>query len=249
LAYCKNCGLQIADNTYTCPRCNVVQQLPLPPMQTTPPNPYLEQRQVGLNAPYIQQRRPSKALPIIGIIAGVFALIVVVVLVVFGIAVKVKIDENNAKVVARNNHIHAMDAAIASDKELDEQTADRISHLNGSAVQKLDKLAVILNDYVQAAGRIDLSACPEEFAQAYSQYLSAISDWAQTISAHPEIPSDDELAIADLVRGVGADTNGTIAQAEGELQGEVKIWASNADAKEKTMDNARDNVNSVYHAY
>jgi hypothetical protein len=79
-------------------------------------------------------------------------------------------------------------AAIQAVRQQDSNFAAMTAASKGLRVnsdEDLDKAGAIIKDYVTVARRIDTHSCPRDFAESYYRNITAWSDEADAILAHP----------------------------------------------------------------
>jgi hypothetical protein len=113
------------------------------------------------------------------------------------------------------------------------QTA--VNGINVQSTDDVDRVATQMRIYISAAQQIDTQSCPRDFAEAYSRYLTAWTDAADTVSAHPYIPTGDDATVYGFLRGLNGDPTGGVV----ELQDEAQDWFKQVQAKRAAIDQAK----------
>ena len=109
-------------------------------------------------------------------------------------------------------NVSAMKSVIQQDKELGGRMTSAQKQVNPKTNEGLDMYAENIRNYVNQAKSIDTSECPRDFAEAYFRHLSAWSDEADIVAAHPQIQSASEGFIEGMIRGMGGDITGGAVQ-------------------------------------
>jgi len=133
-------------------------------------------------------------------------------------------------------------AAIQAVRQQDSNFAAMTAASKGLRVnsdEDLDKAGAIIKDYVTVARRIDTHSCPRDFAESYYRNITAWSDEADAILAHPHIPATQTEAFVDgfflgLMTGdVSGGTN------------EINAWYDQVREKNVEVKRTQDEVNAL----
>jgi hypothetical protein len=116
---------------------------------------------------------------------------------------------------------------ITRDRDLSDAMNAVINQTRISSDEDFDKIVALMRNYVEQARKIDTSACPRGFAEAYYRHISAWSDEATAVRAHPHIPTGDEAFVSGLYGGLTGDLTG----GSGVLRDEFKAWAGEVKAR------------------
>jgi hypothetical protein len=104
--------------------------------------------------------------------------------------------------------------------------------------EDLDKAGAIIKDYVTVARRIDTHSCPRDFAESYYRNITAWSDEADAILAHPHIPSTQTEAFVDgFFLGLAGDLSGGT--------NETNAWFELVKEKDAEVKRTQDEVNAL----
>lgn len=213
MAFCQRCGSQIIEDAAFCGRCGSPVTAPssLTPVAT-------------LSAP-ISRRSPFRVLLWIG--AAFLALVIVLGLIAGG----------NGD--SRTSDLAAIQAVRQQDSKLVAEMTATIEELKENSDEDLDKAGAVIKDYVVAARRIDTHACPRDFAESYYRSISAWSDEADAILAHPHIPqTQTEAFVNGFFRGwLYGDISGG--------QEEVTEWLRQTKAKHAEVNRTQEEVNAL----
>ena len=117
-------------------------------------------------------------------------------------------------------NISAIQSVLAQDHEIGVAMKTARGQINPKTDEDLDQIAAITRDVSTKGMKIDTSACPRDFAEAYNRHLSAWSDEADIIASHPHVPAGDEAVIEGFFRGLAGDVTGGAI----ELQDQFNAW-------------------------
>ena len=109
----------------------------------------------------------------------------------------------------------------------------------------IDHIATLMNDYVSNAHQIDTQSCPRDFASAYVDYLGAWTQAADTVSAHPYIPTGDDATVYGFLRGLNGDPTGGVV----DLQDEAQAWFKQVQARRAAIDDAKSRLDKIATGY
>jgi hypothetical protein len=215
MAFCQKCGSAIAEEASFCGKCGVPVvsasfSLPVAPVPVQVP-----------------RRSPLKVLLWAG--AGFFALIIMLGLIVAA----------GGKGSSQASDLAAIEAVRQQDADLAAAMTAESKGLKVNSDEDLDKAGELIKNYVTAARRIDTHFCPRDFAESYYRNITAWSDEADAILAHPHIPATQTEAFVDgfflgLITGdVSGGTN------------EINAWYDQVKEKEAELKRTQDEVNAL----
>ena len=215
MAFCQKCGSAIAEEASFCGKCGVPVASPsLPfPAATVPVQ--------------VPRRSPLKVLLWAG--AGFFALIIMLGLIIAA----------GGKGSSQASDFAAIQAVRQQDSDLAAAMTAASKGLKIHSDDDLDKAGAFIKDYVTAARRIDTHSCPRDFAESYYRNITAWSDEADAILAHPHIPATQTEAFVDgfflgLMTGdVSGGTN------------EINAWYDQVKEKDVEVKRTQDEVNAL----
>jgi len=121
-------------------------------------------------------------------------------------------------------------AAESEIKTIDVQTQDDI-----------DRIASIMRGYVANSSKIDTGACPRDFAESFSLHLSAWTQAADTVAAHPAIPEGDDAVVYGFIRGLNGDPTGGMAQ----LEEDLRVWVKAVQDRQAEVDRAQGDLTAI----
>jgi len=214
MAFCQKCGSAIAEEASFCGKCGVPVASPSSPLPVTP---------VPVQ---VSRRSPLKVLLWAG--AGFFLLIIMLGLIIAA----------GGKGSSQASDLAAIQAVRQQDSNFAAMTAAS-KGLRVNSDEDLDKAGAIIKDYVTVARRIDTHSCPRDFAESYYRNITAWSDEADAILAHPHIPATQTEAFVDgfflgLMTGdVSGGTN------------EINAWYDQVREKNVEVKRTQDEVNAL----
>jgi hypothetical protein len=138
-------------------------------------------------------------------------------------------------------NIRAIQAVIRQDQELSDAMNAVINQTKIKSEDDFDTIAALMRNYVQSARKIDTSSCPRDFAEAYYRHLSAWSEEATAVRAHPHIPTGDESFVEGFYRGLAGDPTG----GAGELRDELKAWGREVTSRDAEVHRSWEEVEAL----
>jgi hypothetical protein len=139
---------------------------------------------------------------------------------------------------SRNSDLAAIQAVRQQDSDYTVAMTAAIHGIKVSGDEDLDKIGGLIKDYVARARHIDTHDCPRDFAESYYRNVSAWSDEADAILAHPHIPQTQTEAFVDgFFRGLTGDITGG--------QAEIGEWFRDVKAKDSEVGRTQEEVNAV----
>ena len=214
MAFCQKCGSAIAEEASFCGKCGVPVASPSSPLP------------VATVPVQVSRRSPLKVLLWAG--AGFFLLIIMLGLIIAA----------GGKGSSQASDLAAIQAVRQQDSNFAAMTAAS-KGLRVNSDEDLDKAGAIIKDYVTVARRIDTHSCPRDFAESYYRNITAWSDEADAILAHPHIPATQTEAFVDgfflgLMTGdVSGGTN------------EINAWYDQVREKNVEVKRTQDEVNAL----
>jgi hypothetical protein len=114
-----------------------------------------------------------------------------------------------------------VEAVLLQDKAIGETLNSRMHDMKVITDEDIDHVAGYYDDLVQQQKAINTGECPREFAEAYSRYITAFTELAGVLHAHPRTPSEAEGFAIGLEAGLesGDPTKGVRA-----IQGAQDAW-------------------------
>ncbi len=137
--------------------------------------------------------------------------------------------------------ISSIQAVLKQDDAYRSSMQSDVNAVNIQSTDDIDRIAGMIRDYVTNGRGIDTQSCPRDFAEAYSRYLSAWTDAADTVSAHPDIPQGDDAVVYGFLRGLDGDPTGGAVQ----LQDDVHDWEKSVQSKQAEVDQAQGDLNAL----
>jgi len=158
----------------------------------------------------------------------VFGLIVLVVIGLIAVGTSVAAREKAEAEARRQAETLAITSVKQQNETLNRSMKSDIQNMKPSTDADFDALADRINAYVSEARRIDTSGCSRDYAESYSRYLSAWSEEASAVRAHPHVPTEGEAFVEGFFRGLAGDPSGGVVQ----RQDEFKTWLNDVKAKD-----------------
>jgi hypothetical protein len=214
VAFCQKCGSAIEEEASFCGKCGVPVASPSSPLP-------------AVAVPVqVHRRSPLKVLLWAG--AGFFALIIMLGLIIAA----------GGKGSSQISDVAAIQAVRQQDADLAAAMTSAIHGIKVSGDDDLDRIGGLIKDYVGHARHIDTHSCPRDFAESYYRNISAWSDEADAILAHPHIPQTQTEAFVDgFFRGLAGDITGG--------QAEIGEWFRDLKAKDAEVGRTQEEVNAV----
>ena len=213
MAFCQKCGSAIAEEASFCGKCGVPVASPSSPFPVATP----------VHGP---RRSPLKVLLWAG--AGFFALIIMLGLIIAA----------GGKGGSQISDAAAIQAVRQQDSDFAAAMTSASKGLRVNSDEDLDKAGAIIKDYVTVARRIDTHSCPRDFAESYYRNITAWSDEADAILAHPHIPATQTEAFVDgFFRGLAGDVSGGT--------NESNAWFELVKEKDVEVKRTQDEVNAL----
>jgi hypothetical protein len=226
MQYCQACGYSNSIGVYACARCGA--SLAAAPMVAS-----------GYYAAQPQRKSPvAKALLITG---GIIVFLIVVViggLYVIGTRVQKQKEEAAAR---RQAQITAMTDVQAREKELNDAMQRDIQASKPTTDEDFNAIATRINTYVAQAREIDLTGCPQTYAEAFNSYLASWTDEAHTVREHPHIPTEGEAVVTGFFKGLEGDSSG----GADELKAKFNTWLTDLKAKDAETDKRAAELKSI----
>jgi hypothetical protein len=219
MPFCNVCGAQITEEAAFCGRCgNAVASSPSPRIAPTAAMP--------------ESPRPRYRY-LLWAAAGFLVLIVMMGLIIAA-------GDKNTR---RNSDLAAIEAVRQQNSDLVAAMTAASRELKENGDDDLDKGGALIKSYVAAARQIDTHSCPRDFAESYQRNLSAWSDEADAVLAHPHIPSTQgEAFVEGFLRGwLYGDISGG--------QDEINEWRRQVRAKHDEVTRTQSEVDALAARY
>ena len=233
MLFCQNCGRPMAAEARLCANCGAAAP-GFPPSQLA-----AGQQTIIVQTP----RRRMWPRYLLASIATVITLIVIIVFLVASqgekVAQKLGTDLGDK---AMEGPRQTVEVLSADDDNVSSLKA-ALARTGGTADERLDRMASLIEDYVSEAKQVSIGKCPSDFQEAWESYLSRWSDMAQALASHPHIPTDDESAVNGFLQGFSGDFSGGVMQEQ-----ELNAWAERVKARSDDLDKARDRLGMISHA-
>ena len=233
MAFCNQCGARNPEDAAYCGNCGS------PGISLVPPSP------AAAAVVFAQPQRRRLLKPVLWIMAGVISVSILIIALgvrngVEGGVQETIHDELKGK-VDQDNNVKTIRAVMTRDRDLSDAMSALINQTKINSEDDFDKIAALMRAYVEQAKKIDTSACPRDFAEAYYRHISAWSDEATAVHAHPHIPTGDESFVEGFYRGLAGDPTG----GAGELRDELKAWAREVTARDAEVHKSWEEVEAL----
>lgn len=134
-------------------------------------------------------------------------------------------------------------AVLKRDDDLVAAMRTAIDQTSGTADERLDRMAILIKDYVADAKEAHTEPCSLTFKDAYSRYVSRWSDLADTVASHPHIQSEEEALVNAFLRSFSGDFAGATRQLQ-----ETDAWGQQVGMKADEVTRARRETGNVLHS-
>jgi hypothetical protein len=108
--------------------------------------------------------------------------------------------------------VNAMQAVIKQDRDLAAAMEAKRKVVPANTDKALDTIGSLIKTYATNGLAINLSACPRDFAEAYTRLFTAWQQEAETISKHPKIPEASGPLVEGFFRNLDEDIIDTMTE-------------------------------------
>jgi hypothetical protein len=208
MQYCERCGRQLGQGVMFCSACGtaVNAQVLQPTSMNVPPATPATGNTPVIYAPPQRSGGRTAMWVVLGLVGCV--LLVVVVLAIFGAGMAARQNANPIDVSSTTPpsssaaapapspqpvvDVAAIRSVLTQDADYRGFAESAVKNMNVKSLDDVDKVAGLMRTYISKAQGIDTSACPPDFAEAYSRNISAWVTAADIVESHPQMPTDDD---------------------------------------------------------
>jgi hypothetical protein len=142
-------------------------------------------------------------------------------------------------------HLDAMQAVIKQDRELATVMQVKRKEVPANTDEGLNALGVTIKTYATNGLRIDVSACPRDFGEAYARFFTAWQKDADVISKHPHVPDGSGPIVEGFFRNLDQNIVDTLTvPPEG-----MADWFDEVTSAEHAVQDARQTVQGLATRY
>jgi hypothetical protein len=109
-------------------------------------------------------------------------------------------------------NLSAMQMVIKQDRELAAVMQVKRKEVPANTDAGLNTIGLLVKAYATHGLRINLTACPRDFAEAYIQVFTAWQKEAETIASHPHIPDGSGPIVEGFFRNLDQDVIDTMTE-------------------------------------
>jgi hypothetical protein len=137
-------------------------------------------------------------------------------------------------------NLAAIQNVLQQDTALGTELRKLIDQVTPNTDEDLNRVAALINSYVDTAKTIPITECPTDFGEAYYRHLGAWTETANVTYAHPHVEGGMENFLKNFARGAILDLGGPERD-----QKEWNDWKAKINAAQSSISKTWNEVESL----